>query len=59
MLKVAAAKNVRPVVQVMPSKSPCLHQRQSLTSCAVSKAGEAVEKVKNGDVRYRYVLKYV
>jgi alcohol dehydrogenase (NADP+) len=42
MLKLAAEKGVRPIIdKVYP----------------MSQAGEAVEKVKNNDVRYRFVLK--
>jgi len=42
MLKIASEKGVRPIIdEVMP----------------MSKAGEAIERVKNNDVRYRFVLK--
>lgn len=58
MLKIAAEKNVRPLVQVLPSESSAfVFVAGTELSFLVSKAGEAVTKVKNGDVHYRYVLK--
>jgi alcohol dehydrogenase (NADP+) len=42
MLKLAAEKNIRPVIdEILP----------------MSQAGKAIENVKNNKVRYRYVLK--
>jgi D-arabinose 1-dehydrogenase-like Zn-dependent alcohol dehydrogenase len=61
MLELAVKKNVRPIIQVLPSMFYPSDSRHHLIAyyVAVKEAGQAVRNLREGNVRYRTVLKYV